>query len=92
MEARSPSRTSAASHAPYADGTGLRRVTNTPENETTEAWSRDGTRVLVDLQKLTGGAGLGKSDVAVVTMATGAIVNLTDTGGSNESHADWPTG
>jgi hypothetical protein len=24
-----------------ADGTGLRRVTNTPGNETTEAWSRD---------------------------------------------------
>ena len=72
-----------------ADGSGLRRVTNTPENETTEAWSRDGTRVLVDLQKLTGSSGLGKSDVAVVTMATGAVVNLTNTGGSNESHADW---
>ena len=37
--------------------------------------SRDGTRVLVDQQRLTG-AGLGKSDVAVVTMATGAVVNL----------------
>ena len=54
---------------------GLPRVTNTSENETTEALSRDGTRVLVDQQRLTG-AGLGKSDVAVVTMATGAVVNL----------------
>jgi Tol biopolymer transport system component len=72
------------------DGSGLRRVTNTPENETTEAWSHDGTRVVVDFAKLTaGGADLGKSDVAVVTMATGAVVNLTNTGGSNESHADW---
>jgi Tol biopolymer transport system component len=71
-----------------ADGSGLRRVTNTPENETTESWSRDGTRVLVDLARLTG-SGLGKSDVAVVAMATGAVVNLTNTGGSNETHADW---
>ena len=39
------------------------------------ALSRDGTRVLVDQQRLTG-AGLGKSDVAVVTMAPGAVVNL----------------
>jgi hypothetical protein len=45
--------------------------------------------VLVDLQKLIGGAGLGKSDVAVVTMGTGATVNLTKTGGLSESHADW---
>jgi hypothetical protein len=40
------------------------------------ALSRDGTRVLVDQQRLTG-AGLGKRDLAVVTIATGAVVNLT---------------
>jgi Tol biopolymer transport system component len=70
------------------DGSGLRRVTNTPENETTEAWSHDGTRVVVDFAKLIGNT-LGKSDVAVVAMATDAVVNLTNTGGNNELHADW---
>jgi Tol biopolymer transport system component len=70
------------------DGSGLRRVTNTAENETTEAWSQDGTRTVVDSARLIGNT-LGKSDVAVVMMATGAIVNLTNTGGSNELHADW---
>lgn len=70
------------------DASGLRRVTNTPENETPEAWSLDGTRVLADVAKLNG-VGLHKSDVAVVTVATGAVVNLTNTGGSNEGHPDW---
>jgi hypothetical protein len=58
-----------------------------------EAWSHDGTRVLVDLATLTGGAGgigIHKSDVAVVTVATGDVVNLTKTSGVNESHPDWP--
>jgi Tol biopolymer transport system component len=67
------------------DGSRMRRVTNSAENETTEAWSHDGTRLVVDLAKLiAGGADLGKSDVAVVTVATGATVNLTNTGGANE--------
>jgi Tol biopolymer transport system component len=70
------------------DGSGMRRVTHSAENETTEAWSHDGTRVVVDFAKLIANT-LGKSDVAVVTMATGAIVNLTNTGGANELHADW---
>jgi Tol biopolymer transport system component len=70
------------------DGSGLRRVTNTPENETTEAWSHDGTRIVADFAKLIANT-LGKSDVAVVTMATGVVVNLTNTGGTNELHADW---
>jgi TolB protein len=71
-----------------ADGTGLRRVTNTPENETTEAWSHDGTRVLVDLAKLIDHT-LGKSDVAVVTMTTGAVINLTNSSSASEAHGDW---
>jgi Tol biopolymer transport system component len=71
-----------------ADGSGLRRVTNTPENEATEAWSHDGTRTLVDFAKLIDHT-LAKSDVAVVNMATGAVTNLTNTSSANEAHADW---
>jgi Tol biopolymer transport system component len=70
------------------DGSRLRRVTSTPENETTEAWSQDGKRMAVDTARLIDHT-LGKSDVAVLTMATGAIVNLTNTSSSSEAHADW---
>jgi Tol biopolymer transport system component len=72
----------------HSDGSGLRRVTSTPENETTEAWSQDGTRMVVDTARLIDHT-LGKSDVAVLRMATGAIVNLTNTSSSSEAHADW---
>jgi Tol biopolymer transport system component len=71
-----------------ADGSGARRVTSTPENETTEAWSRDGTRTLADFARLIDHS-LAKSDVAIVNMATGAVTNLTNTTNSNDGHADW---
>jgi Tol biopolymer transport system component len=70
-----------------ADGSGQRQVTNSAENEITAAWSKDGTRVVVDYARLTGT--LSKSDVAVVTVATGATVNLTNTTSVDEAHPDW---
>jgi TolB protein len=72
----------------HTDGSGLRRVTSTPENETTEAWSQDGKRVAVDTARLVDHT-LGKSDVAVLTMATAAIVDLANTSSASEAHADW---
>lgn len=71
-----------------ADGSGQRQVTNSADNEIMAAWSKDGTRVVVDFARLTGGT-LGKSDVAVVTVANGATVNLINTTGINEAHPDW---
>jgi hypothetical protein len=44
--------------------------------------------VLVDYSRLTAGT-LGKGDVAVATVSTGAPVNLTDSNGIDEGHADW---
>jgi Tol biopolymer transport system component len=70
------------------DGTGLRQVTNTAVNEIPEAWSHDGTRVVVDYAKLSGGT-LGKGDIAVVAVATGATVNITNSNGVDEAHPDW---
>jgi Tol biopolymer transport system component len=70
-----------------ADGSGQRQVTNSAANEITAAWSKDSTRVVVDYARLT--ETLSKSDVAVVAVATGATVNLTNTTSVDEAH---PTG
>jgi hypothetical protein len=51
------------------DGTRLRQVTDTAENEIPEGWSHDGTRVVVDYATLHGST-LAKGDIAVVTVAT----------------------
>jgi hypothetical protein len=37
------------------DGTGLRRVIDTADNEIPEAWSPDGTRVLIDYSVMSSG-------------------------------------
>jgi TolB protein len=70
-----------------ADGSGLRQVTNTADLELPRSWSPDGTRVAADFARMTGT--VGKSDIAVVTVATGATVNLTNTNGVAEGGPDW---
>jgi Tol biopolymer transport system component len=71
-----------------ADGSGLRQVTNTADLELPHSWSHDGTRVAAEFARVTSGT-VGKSDVAVVTVATGATVNLTNTNGVTEDGPDW---
>lgn len=70
-----------------ADGSGLRQVTNTPDLELPRSWSPDGTRLAADFVGMKGTGG--KSDIAVVTVATGATVNLTNTNGVVERGPDW---
>jgi Tol biopolymer transport system component len=72
------------------DGSAQRQVTDTAENEIPEAWSRDGTQVVIDYAELIGnGTALAKGDIAVVTVATGATTNLTDSPNVEEAHPDW---
>jgi Tol biopolymer transport system component len=71
-----------------ADGSGLRQVTNTPDLELPHSWSHDGTRVAAEFARVTSGT-VGKGDIAVVTVATGATVNLTNTNGVTEGGPDW---
>ena len=71
-----------------ADGSGLRQVTNTADLELPHSWSHDGTRVAADFARVTSGT-VGKGDIAVVTVATGATVNLTNTNGVTEDGPDW---
>jgi Tol biopolymer transport system component len=70
------------------DGSGLRQVTDSAENEIPQSWSHDGTRVAVDYATITSGT-LHKSDVALVTATTGATVNITNSKSVNEAHPDW---
>jgi hypothetical protein len=42
----------------------------------------------VDFSRITTG-NLGKSDIAVVTVANGDTVNITNTNGIVEAHPDW---
>jgi Tol biopolymer transport system component len=71
-----------------ADGSGLRQVTNTADLELPHSWSPDGTRVAAEFARVTSGT-VGKGDIAVVTVATGATVNLTNTNGVIEDGPDW---
>ena len=71
-----------------ADGSGLRQVTNTADLELPRSWSHDGTRVAAEFARVTSGT-VGKGDIAVVTVATGATVNLTNTNGVVERGPDW---
>jgi Tol biopolymer transport system component len=71
-----------------ADGSGLHQVTNTADLELPHSWSFDGTRVATEFARMTS-SHVGKGDVAVVTMATGATVNLTSTNGVTEDGPDW---
>jgi TolB protein len=68
-----------------ADGSGLRQVTNTADLELPHSWSHDGTRVAAEFVTGT----MGKGDLAVVTVATGATMNLTNTNGTPEGGPDW---
>lgn len=70
------------------DGSGLRQVTDSAENEIAQSWSHDGTRVAVDYSTITPGTLL-EGDIALVTVATGATVNITKSKGVNEAHPDW---
>jgi Tol biopolymer transport system component len=71
-----------------ADGSGLRQVTDTADLELPHSWSPDGTRVAAEFARVTSGT-VGKGDIAVVTVATGATVNLTNTNGVTEDGPDW---
>jgi WD40-like Beta Propeller Repeat len=71
-----------------ADGSGIRQLTDTPENELSKSWSPDGTRVVADFQRISPG-GLHKGDIAVIAVSSGTEQNLTDTPGIDELHPDW---
>jgi Tol biopolymer transport system component len=71
-----------------ADGSGLRQVTDTADLELPHSWSHDGTRVAAEFARVTQGT-VGKGDIAVVTVTTGATVNLTNTNGVIEDGPDW---
>jgi TolB protein len=71
-----------------ADGSGLRQVTDTADLEFPHSWSHDGTRVAAEFHRVISGR-VGKGDIAVVTVATGATVNLTNTNGVTEEGPDW---
>jgi Tol biopolymer transport system component len=71
-----------------ADGSGLRQVTDTADLELPHSWSPDGTRVAAEFARVTQRT-VGKGDIAVVTVATGATVNLTNTNGTPEGGPDW---
>jgi Tol biopolymer transport system component len=71
-----------------ADGSGLRQVTDTADLEFPHSWSHDGTRVAAEFHQVISGR-VGKGDIAVVAVATGATVNLTNTNGVTEEGPDW---
>jgi Tol biopolymer transport system component len=71
-----------------ADGSGLRQVTDTADLEFPHSWSHDGTRVATEFHRVISGH-VGMGDIAVVTVATGATVNLTNTNGVTEEGPDW---
>jgi len=72
------------------DGTGIVQVTDSPENELSKSWSRDGSRCVADFANLSPSEKhLGKGDVAIVDIGTGATINLTNTPGINEEHPIW---
>jgi hypothetical protein len=73
-----------------ADGSGITQITDTATNELSKSRSPDGRRVVADLSPITpSGSRLGKGDIAVIDVATGATLNLTNTIGINEEHPDW---
>lgn len=73
-----------------ADGSGITQLTNTPENELAKSWSGDGKFVVTDYARLVpSGNHLGKGDVAIIEVATGAVTNLTDSNGANDGNPDW---
>jgi Tol biopolymer transport system component len=75
-----------------ADGSGITQVTNSPENEIAKSWSRDGHRVVASFATVASSgaqAHLSKSDIAVIEIATGTTVNITNSPGVNEEDADW---
>jgi Tol biopolymer transport system component len=76
-----------------ADGTAITQITDTPENELAKSWSRDGRGVVASFALVTPSnssiAHLSKSDVAIIEVAAGATVNLTDSTGVSEGDADW---
>jgi Tol biopolymer transport system component len=71
-----------------ADGSGLRQVTNTSDLELPHSWSPDGARVATEFARVRSGT-VGRGDIAVATVATGATVNLTSTNGVTEDGPDW---
>jgi hypothetical protein len=71
-----------------ADGSGIARVTDSPENELSKSWSPSGDKVVADFSALTGAA-LHKGDIAIITVAGGATTNLTNTPDIQDEHSEW---
>jgi len=73
-----------------SDGSGIKQLTDTPQNELAKSWSGDGKFVVGDFAALTPAENrLGKGDVAMWEVATGAVTQLTNTNGVEEGHPDW---
>jgi Tol biopolymer transport system component len=73
-----------------ADGNGITQITDTAENELAKSWSRDSRRIVAELGIVTpSDQHLSKGDIAVIDLATGATVNLTNSAGVSEADPDW---
>jgi TolB protein len=71
-----------------ADGSNPVQVTDSRENELSKSWSPSGDKVVADFAILTGNS-LHKGDIAVIRVAGGATVNLTNTPGIQDEHPEW---
>jgi Tol biopolymer transport system component len=72
------------------DGTGVTQLTDTAYNELAKSWSRDGRHVAAGFAVVNpSDSHLLKNDIAVIDVATGATVNLTDSPGVSEGDPDW---
>ena len=56
-----------------ADGTGVTRLTNNPENESSPAWSPDGSGIIYTVGEL-----LGRTDIYLISADGGDPINLTN--------------
>ena len=71
-----------------ADGTNLRQVTNSLQNEVPGDWSPDKKYAVVE-SFISSHKGPPNSDIAVVDMSIGTVTKLTNTEEINEAHPFW---
>jgi Tol biopolymer transport system component len=73
-----------------SDGTGVTQLTDTAYNELAKSWSRDGRRVVAGFAVVNpSDQHLLKNDIAVIEVATGTTLNLTNSPGVSEGDPDW---
>ena len=73
-----------------ADGTGITRITATPDNELAKSWSTDGKSVAGDYARFVPAEKhFAKGEVAAWEVATGAMTNLTNANNSDDRRAHW---